>query len=89
MHPLWARGDRGADGNAQQRQNGNQEFPHLAGSGQDILSLFFTRSQYFTVGEKAPYPFLPAVIIDENRMANHDVTKSGDGDRNQTVPVNE
>ena len=82
MHSLWARGDRGADGNAQQRENGNQEFPHLVGSGQDIF-------QFFTLGEKAPYPFLPAVIIDENRMANHDVTKSGDGDRNQTVPVNE
>ena len=46
-------------------------------------------AQFFTLGEKAPYPFLPAVIIDENRMANHDVTKSGDSDRNQTVPVNE
>ena len=55
-----------------------------------IFSAFFYKIfQFFTLGEKAPYPFLPAVIIDENRMANHDVTKGGDGDRNQAVPVNE
>ena len=43
--------------------------------------------QYFNIF--LCYPFFTAVIIDENRMANHDVTKSGDRDRNQAVPINE